>query len=702
MKKKFLLLFSAALITALFLSSCTNNAIEPKTFIVKFDSKGGTKVEDQKVEEGNKVKVPEEPTKEGYIFVGWIENGDTMFNFDETIIKSDITLEAIWNPISGRHIVTFDSDGGSAVEPEVVIDGNKVDIPESPTRDGYEFRGWYKSDGSLFSFQDETITSNITLKARWSNGTKYFTVFFNTDGGSEIQSEKIAKGEKAIRPSDPTKADYVFGGWYKEGFESFDFDTETITDDITLYAEWNDPNYVVTTYCIIKFDAIGGSDVKPIEVEKGKKATEPNKPVKSNYKFIGWIDKDNKLFNFESEIITSDISLTAVWKEDSGNCTVKFDSNNGSAFSYQNVAKWSKIKKPADPKKDGEYFAYWAKNDNSIFNFDVETVAEDITLKAIWSSTEYFTVSFNTDGGSYIESQRIKKGDNVTKPKTPPTKEGYAFAGWVDDLTREYDFNQSVESNKTITAKWTQRGYEVKFVSNGTADDVIERIIAGGKAYKPMNPANEEKYQTFAYWTQDESTKTEFDFNTPIKSNITLYGVYRDLKVGDKGKAGGYIFYDVDEDNDKGNNDNLKSSECGWRYLEAAKADLASNPWGCYAYEDYKTGTAIGKGKQNTEALLPNRNRMFTSISDEVWQKDLYGYKDWFIPSKDEQNLMYENLHKQGLGNFKNDKYWTSSEYYDTAGNHAYDTAYFQNFANGEQGPFRRYEYFYIRPIRQF
>ena len=133
------------------------------------------------------------------------------------------------------YTVTFDSAGGSTVDPQTIPSGQKATKPKTdPTKDGFNFKGWYK-EGSTTSFDFNTaITENITLKAIWE--AKEFTVTFNTDGGSAVSAQKVKYNGTANEPEDPTRTGYNFLGWY-EGKTKFEFDTK-ITADKILTAKW--------------------------------------------------------------------------------------------------------------------------------------------------------------------------------------------------------------------------------------------------------------------------------------------------------------------------------------------------------------------------------------------------------------------------------------------------------------------------------
>jgi hypothetical protein len=155
----------------------------------------------------------------------------------------------------------------------------------------------------------------------------------------------------------------------------------------------------------------------------------------------------------------------------------------------------------------------------------------------------------------------------------------------------------------------------------------------------------------------------------------------------DIGPAGGYIFYD------KGS----YSGSPSWRYLEAAPSDQNLKAvWGCDGIEiSGADGTAVGTGEQNTIDIEAGCATAGTA-ADVCANLSLGGYDNWFLPSKDELNLMYTNLKVAGIGGFDDCYYWSSSESYDIA-------AYGQNFYNGTQnGSAGKYTPLQVRAIRAF
>ena len=226
------------------------------------------------------------------------------------------------------------------------------------------------------------------------------------------------------------------------------------------------------------------------------------------------------------------------------------------------------------------------------------------------------TITFDSQGGSAVNSQMVEEGEKATEP-TAPTKEGYTFGGWYKEsgCTNAWDFDtDTVTSDVTLFAKWTP-----------------------------------------------------------------LYA------LRETGPAGGLIFY-VKEG---GFSD-------GWMYLEAAPSDQSTSAvWGCYGVSiSGADGTAVGTGEQNTIDIEAGCTTPGTA-ADICANLSLGGYSDWFLPSKDELNLMYTNLKVAGVGGFAEEGYWSSSEFsaYGAWGQHINDGS---QEASGKYGTYR------VRAIRAF
>jgi len=137
-------------------------------------------------------------------------------------------------------------------------------------------------------------------------------------------------------------------------------------------------------------------------------------------------------------------------------------------------------------------------------------------------------------------------------------------------------------------------------------------------------------------------------------------------KIGDRGPAGGLVFYD------KG------SSTNGWQYMEAMPLDQVEAPWGCTGESVAGAdGKESGKGKTNTQAIIKGCRDGDTAAKKASAYRG-GGKSDWFLPSKEELNSIYINLYSAGIGDIENSLYWSSSE--DSANN-----AWIQKFSYGLQ-----------------
>lgn len=161
--------------------------------------------------------------------------------------------------------------------------------------------------------------------------------------------------------------------------------------------------------------------------------------------------------------------------------------------------------------------------------------------------------------------------------------------------------------------------------------------------------------------------------------------------VGSTGPGGGIVFY-VDLTNPPGS-----------QYLEAAPVGAeVERSWATGGNQAVAAtgadGTAIGTGEQNTADIVAQSGNA-AATSAAVYCSELVsgGQSDWFLPSKDDLNLMRTNLQSAStpLGGFSAGIYWSSSETDD------YD-AWYQDFYDGNQGGISKGNPFYVRPVRAF
>ena len=215
-----------------------NEPPAPVTHTVTFDSAGGSTIPAQTVTDGAAAIDPVTPTRDGYTFTGWLLDGKP-FDF-ATPITGDITLTAGWEesgePAPTIHTVTFDDGTGNTVTVNVQ-EGETVQEPSAPSRDGYEFTGWLL-DGTPYDFTTP-VTGDITLTAGWEKTEEpvtTFTVSFRTNGGTAVEQQTITEGGTVEKPMDPTRDGYTFTGWLLDG-QPYDF-TTPITGNIVLDAAW--------------------------------------------------------------------------------------------------------------------------------------------------------------------------------------------------------------------------------------------------------------------------------------------------------------------------------------------------------------------------------------------------------------------------------------------------------------------------------
>lgn len=356
--------------------------------------------------------------------------------------------------------IKYTLDGGTMSGAPETYTENSADITlPQPTKADYRFTGWTGTDLTAPTMEVTIPTGSKGDREYTANWKKiqYFTVSYR-DGGHGKSTmpadEKVEEGKYATRPTDPTEKGWIFKGWYeKDDYigDAFVFEKTQITQDITLTARW-------AQAFTVKFDANGhGHATVPADqtVELNGKATKPADPTAEGYVFRGWYTTAACTTEFDFNTpIAADTTLYAKWDEI---YTVTFNvGGHGTAPAPQKVENGGKATKPENPTAKGWRFDGWYTDEKCTARYDFDkAVTANTTLYAKW--TQLFTLTFETNGGTKIDSVEAPDGSLVYLGSYKPTKSGYYFVGWYTDknLTRESRVGYvRMDGNKTVYAKF--------------------------------------------------------------------------------------------------------------------------------------------------------------------------------------------------------------------------------------------------------
>ncbi|HQM06772.1 MAG TPA: InlB B-repeat-containing protein, partial [Bacilli bacterium] len=218
--------------------------------------------------------------------------------------------------------ITFETNGGSEIQDQVITKNSKVSKPSNPTKEGYVFGGWFTDIEMKNEFSFTTIVAeSITLYAKW--GSRENVVTFN--GGSQVFTftVDVSTGEKVSMPENPVKDGYTFGGWYidSEFITQYNFEN-IVRNSFTLYGKWIPEEYT------IHFNSNGGSEIASVMVLREQLLAEPIEPTKAGFEIEGWyLDTElTQKYDFTT-VVTGSFTLYAKWKV--AEWTITFATNGG-------------------------------------------------------------------------------------------------------------------------------------------------------------------------------------------------------------------------------------------------------------------------------------------------------------------------------------------------------------------------------------
>ncbi|EPR10538.1 InlB B-repeat-containing protein [Ruminiclostridium papyrosolvens] len=438
---------------------------------------------------GDSVLQRYDPTRTGYTFGGWMENGAAA-SIPTTMPARDVTLSAQWNV--KQYTITFDSNGGSSVSPITQEYDTAVTEPTAPIRAGYTFAGW-NQNGDDYTFSTMPA-ENITLTAAWTadSNIAYTVKHYKAElDGSYPSTPSETENLKGSTGATVTATAKSYTGFTCDSNVIGTVSSGTVTADGSLVLKV----YYARNSYIVNWNGNGGTvdtnGATTGSVKYGATITKPtNNPTKTGYTFNLWSGYTENM-----TMPAEDTTFTADWT--ANQYTITFDSNGGSEVAAITKAYGSTVTAPTAPTKENYSFVGWQLNGT---NYAFTTMpAENITLVAVWSDKPTYTVSFDANGGTVGTASKSVSVGSTYGDLPVPAYDGHYFLGWFTATSGGTKVtsatNVELSADQTLYARWATTGYTgnvqlVLFVAGiKVTTENMNDILGDGSASVQFDPS---------------------------------------------------------------------------------------------------------------------------------------------------------------------------------------------------------------------
>lgn len=461
--------------------------------------------------------------------------------------------------INAPYVVSFVDNGSDniAVASFSLAGTMQIRTPDVPEHDNnVTFAGWWNGEkGSEFIPANALtkVSDGVTFTAVWNPIVpEQVTVTADLAGGKIGDFEGTAVGQYDVgtvyAPDTPEREGYEFLGWFVDG-GSTQWTSGTLTGDLNLVAKWEQIEYKV------QFDPNGGnwdgsSESIIQQVADGSIASvKPADPVRPGYTFTGWWYNDEP-WNFETDTVGGDLTLTAGWTEDTYTLTIVW--GNGTNDQVIGDLTYGSTYNVNAPEWQGHTFSHWVDADGSTWTPGTTQITADTTITAVWD-TNTVKVDFNIDG-VVVHSANVEYGAPVESYTPADIPEGYTFDGWYTNNSLSGDkwaFTTAVENDMTLYGSFIADEYTVTFDANAGEDAVTgvpaQQVVKHGERTAATGTP-ERKYYTFKGWaTTADAAEPNFitgPSGTPVTEATTLYAVWERDEVTLTFNANGGTFSD--------------------------------------------------------------------------------------------------------------------------------------------------------------
>ena len=484
-------------------------------------------------------------TRTGYTFDGWYtatESGGTEVTTTTVLsTASNHTLYAKW--IANNYTVTFDAQSGTASDPATkeVTFNDAYGTLATTSCTGYNFDGWYTATGDggtqVLTSTKLSVAGDHTLYAKWTPNN--YTVTFNPQSGttSDPTTKEVTFDDAYGTLATTTRTGYTFDGWYTAteggGAEVTTTTVLSTASNHTLYAKWVPINYTITYQLNGGANEAGNPPTYTIESDTFTLGA----PTRTGYTFSGWYDNETFSGTAVTTITQGSTGNTSFYvKWTPNNYTVTFNPQSGTASdpATKEVTFDATYGTLATTSRTGYTFSGWYTategGGTEVTTTTVLSTASNHTLYAKWVPINY-TITYTLNGGTNASGNPPSytiETDTITL--VAPTKTGYTFNNWYDNITFTGDpissILESSTGDKLLYASWTPNIYTVTFnPQSGTASDPAIKQVTFDAAYGDLATTNRAGYTFDGWYTAPSGGGTEVTTTTVLTtaSNHTLY-----------------------------------------------------------------------------------------------------------------------------------------------------------------------------------
>ena len=435
-------------------------AKQDKTIDILYVANGGTFFDGNETLQGvtdtdGIARLPLQPTREGYDFLGWSydRDGNDPVDFTQAIVAGSghATVYAQWKQ-NNEKAVLYVANGGAFADGNVAMEGvtdsnGVARQPLAPTREGYTFTGWtYDAAGTEpvdFTKPVQGGGQHVTFYAQWAelaNNEK--DVLYVANGGVFADGNEVLQGVTdgdgvARQPLAPTREGYTFAGWTydSEGTDPVDFSKPLVGggDHATLFAQWTedkgadvDENKNVKDVLYFANGGVffdGNVTLQGVTDSDGV-ARQPLAPTREGYTFAGWTydseGTDPVDFSKPVQGGGDHVTFYAQWTKNETPAVQTHKVNfyvDGSTTTVE-VEDGKTVAQPSDPSVDGFNFVGWSSSKESFKKFDFSTpITEDTTVYAFFTAKTPKSETLKKDDEGKKQVAADKKDEAKAKKK---------------------------------------------------------------------------------------------------------------------------------------------------------------------------------------------------------------------------------------------------------------------------------------------